>query len=107
MSKYHTTSKKVLMKCKECNHIWKANPRDLLYSKSGCPECADKQVESRLANSAKKLACEIFGKGAIKEYKECINPKTGYVLPYDIFIEYSNKKYLIEIHNIIKITNII
>lgn len=98
MSKYHTTSKKVLMKCKECNHIWKANPRDLLYSKSGCPECAAKQVESRLANSAKKLACEIFGKGAIKEYKECINPKTGYVLPYDIFIEYSNKKYLIEIH---------
>lgn len=98
MSEFHITRKKVLIQCKECNHLWKATPRDLLYSKSGCPECAAKQVESKLANLAKKLAYQMFGESSIKEYKECINPKTGYVLPYDIYIEYKNKKYLIEIH---------
>lgn len=98
MSEFYITRKKVLMKCKECNHIWNATPRDLLYSKSGCPECAAKQIESRLANLAKKLACNIFEENSIKEYKECINPRTGYVLPYDIYIEYNNRKYLIEIH---------
>lgn len=95
---FYTVRKKVLINCKECNHIWKANPRDLLYSKSGCPKCAAKQVESRLANLSKELACEIFGKKSENEYKKCVNPRTGYILPYDIFIEYNNKKYLIEIH---------
>ncbi len=98
VSKFHLTRKKVMMKCRECLHIWMANPRDLLYSKSGCPKCAGNKVESSLANLAKKLAFNMFGTNAKEEYRECINPKTGYVMPYDIFINNGQKKYLIEIH---------
>lgn len=30
---------KVEVECKSCKHVWKANPRDLIFSNSGCPKC--------------------------------------------------------------------
>ncbi|MGL4741372.1 MAG: hypothetical protein ACRC41_11295 [Sarcina sp.] len=98
IGKFYLTSKKILVRCKCCEYKWDAMPRDLLYAESGCPQCAATQIESKLASLVKSLALRLFADGYIGEYKECINPKTGYPLPYDICINYNGKKYLLEIH---------
>jgi len=61
---------------------------------SGCPICAYEQRESKVATLLKKYFIDNFH--AIEEYKVVKNPKTGWYLPYDIFIPYSN--IFIEVH---------
>lgn len=89
---------KVLVACLECEHEWNANPSDLLYSGSGCPECAAKLVESKLATEVKALIELEFPNTVVKELKGCINPKTNRDLPFDVSFEANGDKYIIEIH---------
>jgi hypothetical protein len=61
----------------------------------GCPLCAQKQSESKIAASLKDYFYHNYR--AETEYKECINPKTGRFLPYDICLEINSKKVYVEI----------
>lgn len=83
-------------KCKKCNHIWEAMPNNILRGRK-CPKCTLKQKESRVATYLKEL-CSIDFEKFIPEYRILRNPKTNRFLPFDIYIEHGDLKFLIEIH---------
>jgi len=77
-------------------HLECGNNFPMSYSKfsqgQGCPKCAREKQESSIATNLKQYYSENFG--AFTEYEECINPKTGKYLPYDIFIpKYNDQGY--------------
>lgn len=78
------TPKKFWWKCSVCSHEWKCSIVHRTKGKTGCPECARKQRESRIARGLKEYCEKYFN--SISEYKKLKNPETGRYLPYDIFI---------------------
>lgn len=90
---------KVSWICSKCEHSWKS---EIAYRSNGrgCPKCYDLQKESKIANELKEYFKENYG--SISEYKILKNPKTGYWLPYDIYIPYGNNPdlngFYIEVH---------
>lgn len=40
LGKYKNNKAKLLLKCNDCGHEWKARPYNIIGNKSGCPECA-------------------------------------------------------------------
>jgi hypothetical protein len=42
LSKYISSSHKIKLKCKVCNRIWNANPRDCKNKGNGCSRCSGK-----------------------------------------------------------------
>jgi len=78
------SNKKVWWICSECGHEWKASVTNRTNVGSGCPECAEKQSESKVANRLKEYCKEFYN--AETEYSELTNPETGRYLRYDIYI---------------------
>jgi hypothetical protein len=64
----------------------------------GCPACANRQIESGVAKVLKTYFKENYG--AIKEYGNLKNPKTGFSLPFDIYLEVEGIKYFIEVQGL-------
>lgn len=62
---------------------------------TGCKKCSDQIKESRIATLLKEYFCNNYN--AISEFKECINPKTGRYLPYDICFNTKHDKIYVEI----------
>lgn len=87
---------KIWWKCISCNYEWEASLKSRTIGKRGCPSCASKQKESRIASKIKEYLMKKYS--VIFEYKILKNPKTGYYLPYDIYIPERNA--FIEIHGI-------
>lgn len=61
----------------------------------GCPACKCEMTESRLQSKVKKYISKTYGYRILHEYAcdlKPINPKTGYILPYDnqVIIDSSN-----------------
>lgn len=91
--------KKAYWICSKCGGSWNA----VISSRSAgssCPKCADLQKESQIASELKRYFKKDY---KIKtEYKIFKNPKTGYYLPYDIYILYGENidlnGFYIEIH---------
>lgn len=94
------SGKKVSWVCLKCGNTWKTE----IYHRSngnGCPKCADTRKESKIANFLKEYLNINYN--SISEYKIFKNPKTGYWLPYDIYIPNGENKELngfyIEVHS--------
>lgn len=88
------SNKQVWWTCVKCGGEWKAHINARTNTKSGCPDCANKLKESRIATFLKLYFTEHYS--AIVEYKVLKNPETETWLPFDIYL--SHKKLFIEIH---------
>lgn len=90
---------KVSWICSKCGNPWDAQISNRSNG-SGCPKCNDLQKESTIANEIKRYFESNYN--AIPEYQILRNPKTGYWLPYDIYIPHGDNPELngfyIEIH---------
>jgi hypothetical protein len=83
----HKSGKKVWWICSECKHEWQAKIANRANC-MGCPKCALKRSQSKIASDLKKYCVETYS--AIPEYLEVINPDTNRYLPYDIYIPSGN-----------------
>lgn len=54
LGSYVETRLPVLVECRKCGFIWKARANNLLYRKSGCPECK-KETLSRLHRKSREV----------------------------------------------------
>lgn len=87
-----TKMKFIHLKCGfEFNVAW----ANFYNNGSGCPLCSSKQVESKTATILKEYFLNNYN--AISEFKECINPKTGRYLPYDICFDTEYNRIYIEV----------
>jgi hypothetical protein len=81
--------KKVWWLCKECGYEWISSVNNRTHGRSrGCPACAQKQIESKIASQLKKYCIDKYG--AVEEYKIIRNPMTNRFLSFDIYIEKMN-----------------
>lgn len=91
---------KVYWKCSKCGNSWKTTITHRSCDGTGCPKCSDSQRESVIANNLKDYVAKKYNSKS--EYKILRNPKTGYYLPFDIYIPYGDNPELngfyIEIH---------
>lgn len=87
---------KIEWKCKKCTNSWFATPNNILRDRK-CPTCTLMQRESRLATQLKEKCLKLFPKCTL-EYSVFRNKDTNRFLPYDIFVEADQQKYIIEIH---------
>jgi len=78
--------------CLNCNRIFNCVGRHLIRGMISCG-CLN---ESRVSSECKKYFENKYN--AKVEYNILRSPKTGYHLPYDIYVEYNNIKYFIEIN---------
>jgi hypothetical protein len=78
--------------CLNCNRIFNCVGRHLIRGMISCG-CLN---ESRVSSECKKYFENKYN--AKVEYNILRSPKTGCYLPYDIYIEYNNIKYFIEIN---------
>ncbi len=76
-------NKKVWWLCPE-GHEYYSNIDGRTINGHACKQCADKQHESKIASELKEYFIQNYC--AEDEYEICINPKTNYYLPYDIYI---------------------
>lgn len=88
------TETKVWWLCSQCNYEWMASVKSRDKHKTGCPNCADKQKESKSATKIREYLGNFYN--IIHEYRILKNPKTGRYLPFDIYLPKEN--VFIEIH---------
>jgi len=93
--KYDISSKHLVFKCLVCEMEFDATWNNI-HALKGCPFCAVKRHESKVATGLKKYCKEKYD--AIPEYKIIKNIKTGRWLPYDIFIP--NIRLFVEISGV-------
>jgi hypothetical protein len=92
--KYKNNSIKLKFKHLKCKKVFYSSWSNFSQGK-GCPTCAREQQESLIATKLKKYLKNKYK--AKSEWKECLNPKTGRFLPYDIYFEKNNKKFYVEV----------
>lgn len=80
IGEYRNSSAKVLVTHMICGHQWMANPNDLLYKQSGCPNCNESKGEKAIAQWLSE-----HGISFEREYKfdDCCNKRK---LPFDFAI---------------------
>jgi hypothetical protein len=92
--KYKHSESKVIIICK-IHGKFVQTPHTHINVKRGCPKCrkskGEKRILSYLSNSNIHYVCE-------KKFKDCINPKTKFLLKYDFYIP--SKNVLIEFDGI-------
>lgn len=82
----------------KCNFSFQMKWNKFYNGNQGCPLCASKRLESKIANILKKYFQDNYN--AVSEFKECVNPKTGFYLPYDICFDTQWERIYVEIHGI-------
>lgn len=90
---YISGSNKMLFYCENCNK--KFEKRGELVLQTGCPYCCKKRYKGE------ELLYKILEKNNLlyttHDSYGCVNPKTGYDLPYDAIVEYEGEVYFIEV----------
>lgn len=98
LSKYEGTSSPVKCKCLICDFEWETISANLLYNKSGCPNCSSSKGERKLKRILDEYHIQYIPQKSFKDNK---SPK-GRIMPYDFFlpeynllIEYQGKQHFI------------
>lgn len=61
LEKYVDAKTKIFFKCKECGHIWKAQPTNILIGR-GCPLCKSKKARERYINTQEEFEKKVRDK---------------------------------------------
>lgn len=96
---YGSSREIIFLKCfNDLNHpSYPISPSNFTKGR-GCPACKCEQTESKLQSKVKKYISKTYGYRILHEYTcnlKPINPKTGYVLPYDNQVIIDNDNNLI------------
>lgn len=95
------SKEKVWWECNKNKHVWEAR----IYSRTrknnlatGCPQCRESKLEKEFRKWAKKFdEKENFFYESQKKFKDC---KFRLPLSFDFYIEYDNKRILVEVDGI-------
>lgn len=84
---YGASRTKIFVKCSNdlLHPSYPITPCNLIRGK-GCPTCKNEKTESNLQQQVREYVFETYGCQSLHEYActlKPINPKTGYILPYD------------------------
>ncbi|MCM3387338.1 zinc-ribbon domain-containing protein [Ureibacillus chungkukjangi] len=66
LDKYEGLTKKILVKCEDCNHEWYVKPNNLLSSNSGCPECCGNSATNSMAKENLIKHLDEIGEGFLE-----------------------------------------
>lgn len=80
---YVNTKTAIAIKHNKCGYVSHIRPNDFISSGIRCHHCTSSRGEQLLANS---LTAHKIKYVPQKRFDDCINPKTGYKLPFDFYI---------------------
>lgn len=83
-----TSSERVKFKCKNCDNVFYATPRQMIKNKNSCPHCSDS------ISYPNKFMYFLLRELGVDFQREYTIPNYSY--RYDFYFEYLDKKYVIE-----------
>lgn len=83
VSEYVNSKTPIAIKHNKCNSISYIRPNDFLSNGIRCHHCTSSRGEQLLAKSLSDHKITYIPQ---KRFKDCVNPKTGYKLPFDFYI---------------------